>query len=217
MCLHAAIIVSKAELTVVENHEINLFAPLVNDFLWMSELFLKVFGKFKQGLFWKISEKYHSVPNVFVHFFEEFLLERTWKLWNKLVLLFNVGISLDDCWFFDVICEFILNFRVNWCFLRDLIKNFEVAVFFEVISADFRYDLTNPVDIVGQNNTAHGLNKNHAKSLILVGRDNITKAYSQHNGRGPVITPYILLIPQWLIQTFGNQPIFLFVESSHGD
>jgi hypothetical protein len=51
MCFHAAIIRSKAELTVVENHEIDLFAPLVNDFLWMSELFLKMFGKLKQGLF----------------------------------------------------------------------------------------------------------------------------------------------------------------------
>jgi hypothetical protein len=51
MCLHTSIIVRKAKLAVVKNHEIDLFASLVNNFLWMSELFLKMFGKVEQGLF----------------------------------------------------------------------------------------------------------------------------------------------------------------------
>jgi hypothetical protein len=51
MCLHTAIIIRKAKLAVVKNHEIDLFASLVNNFLWMGELFLKMFGKVEQGLF----------------------------------------------------------------------------------------------------------------------------------------------------------------------
>ena len=181
----------------------------------MSEFFLQMFGKFKQRLFRKVSEKDHTVPDIFIHFFEKFLLKWTGKFWDKLLLFFNIRISLNNCRLFDVIGQLILNFRVNGGFLRDLVKNFEIAVLLKVISANFGNNLTDSVDIVSKDDTTHGFDKDHTECFILVAGDNISESHCEHNSCSPIVSPYVLFVPLWFTKALYGQPIYFLVEPSH--
>lgn len=85
-------------------------------------------------------------------------------------------------------------------------------MFLLVLQSDIGNQSTNAVDVVSQNDTTDGFNKNHQASFLVTGRHDITKTNCKHNSSTPVIRPNILLIPSGVFYSFFDQPIICLID-----
>jgi hypothetical protein len=78
---------------------------------------------------------------------------------------------------------------------------------------DYATDFWN---VVGQDNTTEKLQKSDNESLLVCYRKKISKSNGHHSGRGPVVTPHVLNVPDFMVNVLGNHPVFVFVDFCHG-
>lgn len=94
-------------------------------------------------------------------------------------------------------------------------KNFESFLFLRITGPEFADKGTDIADIIGQSDTAEGLNEDEKHGLDLIVGRNISKAHSEHDGGAPVITPNILYQPVLINDVNFGIPGLLRIDSCH--
>lgn len=65
-----------------------------------------------------------------------------------------------------------------------------------VLGSDIADQRPDAVNVVCQHDAANSLDENEAESFLIVGSDNVTKSYSEHDVDCPVVGPDVDLIPR---------------------
>ena len=111
-------------------------------------------------------------------FFSIFFQYCCWKLVDEFLFLLNIVLSSHFCWFVNVDSNLILKLTRDICFIQHPIEDFDVIIFLSIIWGDFSDDISDCIDIIGEDNTTHHLDKDEKSSLQSRDRMNITKSNS---------------------------------------
>ena len=85
-----------------------------------------------------------------------------------------------------------------------------------VLKADVVEDGAHPVDVVGHDDAAEGLDEDEADGLLVIGCWEVAESNSQHNVGGPVDRPDVLLGPGDVVKAVFDEPAVVGAEAGHG-
>jgi hypothetical protein len=95
------------------------------------------------------------------------------------------------------------------------LKDFAFLVALVVFGTYICDDSSHAIDVVGHDNATKGFDEDKTDGLKRGGGYNITEPNREHDVCSPVVRPNVLLGPRRIIDTFGNHPIGVGIETGH--
>lgn len=143
----------------------------------------------------------------FVGLFQIILLEYLRQVVDKLVLLLYVELFLDVVGLLNVVADLQEEVVSYVMFLGQTSEDFVFFALLEVLSPNVTDERPNTIDVVSKRHTAECLNEDEAKSLEIVGCNDISESNCEHDVDCPVVRPDVYLVPRGSINILCYHPV----------
>jgi len=174
-----------------------------------------ILSQFDKSFTGKVLKKTNVIKKDFICLDSILWLYAFWKRANYFVLFIKSEKLLNLKGLFNKISDFAVKLVRNLILLWHSVKDLESLLFLWITRSQLSDQSTDITDIVGECNTTEGFDKNQKHGLNVVVCWNITKSDCEHDGRSPIITPYIADEPMLLLNVYLYVPWICWVHPCH--